>query len=743
MKEFFKLWDSQDKKVIEVEAKKVGKEWKALCPKHPDKKASLLINKEKEVYNCFGCPFKGHLYNPTQKLTSKPKKKAQEKPIPINYKKMEERAKEYQGDIPQGIKEARGLTDEIIEKFQIGYAKYHWKPEWRGHKNCLTIPIKKDKKIVNIRYHSLEKDANPKILPYQTGLPFATWLYPQEQLDNDTLIFSEGELDALCCISHGLPAITRTCGATTWKPEFNKYFRYKTVYIIQDCDKPGREGALKIAQELVKIAKEIRVINLGLAETKELKGQDLTDWFVTYEKSKEELLKVIQKTPVYTRQSLPGSETLREKEKPNKKPSKREFNPRPYSNEILREYSLKFDKYKRFWLYDKEAGIWRGEADLILDSTLRKKILGTDDYKRYCVGEILADLRGLTYQQEPPEEPEPHLIPFNNTIYDLKNDKFLDYNPDYFFTNKLAVTLNEEHRKCLTIDTEIFEKIVPTKDIITLYEIIAYCLWRGYPYPKMFFLYGSGRNGKGVFVKILRRLLGENNYSQTDSSALQYDKFASSNLFGKLANISGEMEYTILKKTTKIKQLTGEDSINCEAKFKHPFPFVNYAKMIFLTNQVPLTMDKTIAFYDRIFLLEFPHYFIAGKDADPLIVEKLPEEEIEGLAWHCLNDLRELRERDFVFTNNEKVEATTKKYEDLSNPLNKFLEEFTEREPNSDIAVADFAETYLSYLKNKGFRLWTNKEIKKAMDDKGFRQKPLGGTQTTPTYRAWIELKWQ
>lgn len=429
-----------------------------------------------------------------------------------------------------------------------------------------------------------------------------------------------------------------------------------------------------------------------------------------------------------------------------KKPSKKEFNPRPYSNEILREYSLKADKYKRFFIYDNDNGIWRGEAELLLNSILRKRILGTDDYKRYCVGEILADLKGLTYQKEPPEEPEKHLIPFNNKIYDLNDDKLLDYSPDYFFTNKLAVTLNEKKRKCKTIDTEVFGKIVPAKDIISLYEMIAYCLWRGYPYPKMFFLYGRGRNGKGVFTKILQRLLGKENCSLTDSTALQNDKFAASNLYGKLANISGEMEYSTLKRTSKIKQLTGEDYINCEEKFKHPFPFVNYAKMIFLTNQVPLTADRTIAFYARIFLLEFPNIFIAGKNANPMIVENLIEEEIEGLAWRCLDILKGLRERDFVFTNDEGIEETTKKYEDLSNPLSKFLEENIEREPNSDIPVGEFNEKYNSYQKEKGFRVWNNIEIGKGMREKGYGQKSLNETLENGarhTYRAWIEVKWR
>jgi len=58
------------------------------------------------------------------------------------------------------------------------------------------------------------------------------------------------------------------------------------------------------------------------------------------------------------------------------KPSKVKFNPRPYSNEVLANEWLKFDEYKRFWIYNKETGVWRDKAELILNSTLRKKILG-------------------------------------------------------------------------------------------------------------------------------------------------------------------------------------------------------------------------------------------------------------------------------------------------------------------------------------------------------------------------------
>ena len=70
----------------------------------------------------------------------------------------------------------------------------------------------------------------------------------------------------------------------------------------------------------------------------------------------------------------------------------------------------------------------------------------------------------------------------------------------------------------------------------------------------------------------------------------------------------------------------------------------------------------------------------------------------------------------------------------------------TEREPNSDIAEGEFNEKYFSYLKDKGFRIWTAKEIKKVMTNNGFRQKTLSKhleSNGYTTYLAWLEIKWR
>jgi DNA primase len=42
-----------------IELKPVGRNFTAICPWHEDKEASLVVNPEKQLYNCFGCDAKG------------------------------------------------------------------------------------------------------------------------------------------------------------------------------------------------------------------------------------------------------------------------------------------------------------------------------------------------------------------------------------------------------------------------------------------------------------------------------------------------------------------------------------------------------------------------------------------------------------------------------------------------------------------------------------------------------------
>ena len=260
-------------------------------------------------------------------------------------------------------------------------------------------------------------------------------------------------------------------------------------------------------------------------------------------------------------------------------------------------------------------------------------------------------------------------------------------------------------------------------------------------------LFGNGANGKSTYCQVVRKVIGNENVSSVSLNTLIYNTFGTAGLYGKLINISPEMSYNVLKKTDVIKSLTGKDLVRGERKFKDEFHFVNYAKLIFIGNEIPYSTDKSFAFYRRMFLIEFPKRFEIKIKADPFIVDRIPEEEFEALAYESIQVLKELGKNLFTFTRHKRTDKIMEEYEKLSDPLGSFLEEKTEAEPESNIPVKNFNQEFLKYQTENGLRIWTDKVISKVMTQKGYikRTQSLSINRKGDKlfYKAYLELKWK
>ncbi len=123
-----------------------GKNFVALCPFHPDKSPSMTVSAEKGFFHCFGCGESGDVFQFVQKIEKLEfgdalRRLAQEAGVTLTSdrestgesERLRELAKRvahyYQIFLqePGGQKalqylSSRGLTPEIIKKFQLGYA---------------------------------------------------------------------------------------------------------------------------------------------------------------------------------------------------------------------------------------------------------------------------------------------------------------------------------------------------------------------------------------------------------------------------------------------------------------------------------------------------------------------------------------------------------------------------------------------------------------------------------------------
>lgn len=116
---------------------------------------------------------------------------------------------------------ARGITDAVIERYRIG-----------GDEEKIIIPVQGFNK-----YRTFPK----KQYFYDKG--FNAALFGLEQLEGSLwCVLTEGELDALRLASVGIPAVSGSGGAKTFKDEWVEQLP-KHVFICYDTDAPGIEGA--------------------------------------------------------------------------------------------------------------------------------------------------------------------------------------------------------------------------------------------------------------------------------------------------------------------------------------------------------------------------------------------------------------------------------------------------------------------------------------------------------------------
>lgn len=250
-------------RLITIYKKDSHHEGKCMCPVHGDSKASLSINLDNGKWHCFGCDKGGNTpISFYQFLYECDDQDAQEElkvicgldVSPVDDYKLAHRV--LLGD-SEAIKylNDRGITNDTIKAYQIGWdKKRYWIPIFDWGKN-----------LRNVRKH-LRGSSETEVKDISSfGGTGAIRLYPIDNLRSNIIYIFEGELDCLLAITLGLNAITVTGGAGSWNLKFNKYFAEKTVYVCYDIDKPGHDGARKIAQHILDYAKIVYTIDLPTA----------------------------------------------------------------------------------------------------------------------------------------------------------------------------------------------------------------------------------------------------------------------------------------------------------------------------------------------------------------------------------------------------------------------------------------------------------------------------------------------
>ena len=413
------------------------------------------------------------------------------------------------------------------------------------------------------------------------------------------------------------------------------------------------------------------------------------------------------------------------------------FDKKELAEHIIDIQPCYYDNSKIWWLWNHPETKWEkvDETD-ILNAVDKQATINTINSKEK--NEMLEALKQVSRLTAPAPIGK-HIVQFNNTLVNIKTGEQSRATPYLFVTNPIPWDLDEEGFYETPIMDKIFEEWVGKNNVQTLYEILAYCLLPDYPIHRIFCFIGGGMNGKSCFLNLLRKFIGGGNCCSTELDTLLQSRFEVSRLHKKLVCQMGETNFNEMSKTSTLKKLSGGDLIGFEYKRKNPFEDINYAKILIATNNLPTTTDKTIGFYRRWMIIDFPNQFSEKKD----ILEDIPDEEYNALAVKCsmiLKDLIDKRE----FTNEGTIEERTKNYEDKSNPLGKFMREFTEEDFDGVIWKNDFSKKLNEWCRQNRFREISDVSIGSKMKQLNIDQKlKYLPWDINKKGRGWVGIKWK
>jgi P4 family phage/plasmid primase-like protien len=291
------------------------------------------------------------------------------------------------------------------------------------------------------------------------------------------------------------------------------------------------------------------------------------------------------------------------------------------------------------------------------------------------------------------DDPPNNVVNVHNGLLNVHTSQLQDHSPEYLSTCQLPISYDDS-MKCPRIEAFIGE-IFPADSIEQAWEIFATIMLPTRSLQKAILLYGTGGNGKGVFLRLLMAFLGKYNITSMSLQKLEMDRFAVARLVGKMANICPDLPSTHLEETAVFKSLTGGDHVTGEYKYKESFDFRPYARLLFSANHYPRSSDDSEGFFDRWHVIPFERSF-RGTDqeipSDTLDRYLSTPDELSGALNKALEVLPRVSRRGL--STSDSTRKAFDEFRKATDPLAVWFERATNEYPGAIVPQDELLQRY-------------------------------------------------
>ncbi len=332
-------------------------------------------------------------------------------------------------------------------------------------------------------------------------------------------------------------------------------------------------------------------------------------------------------------------------------------------------------------------------------------------------------LDGVTMSAEGLDS-KPWLLNVANGTVDLRTGTLREADRADMLTKQVPILFDAD-AKCPTFDAFLARVVPDVETRSFLKRAVGYSLTGVVREHALFFLYGSGKNGKSTFTSVIESLLGDM-WTKTRSNVLMVSQSgAGQGATPELAQLKGKRLVTVTEISSGsrldealIKDMTGGDRISARSLYSEPFTYIPTHKVWMYGNHKPDIRGTDPGIWRRVNLIPF-HEIITQEECDLALGDKLAAELPGILNWGlegCLEwQMQGLGEPAEVI-------KATQEYRDEMDSISLFVAECCEAGMTYRIGSTALYEAYRQNCADLGEMYKSLKLFSQAIKEKGYNK---------------------
>jgi putative DNA primase/helicase len=318
---------------------------------------------------------------------------------------------------------------------------------------------------------------------------------------------------------------------------------------------------------------------------------------------------------------------------------------------------------------------------------------------------------------------DPYLLNTPKGVVDLKSLKFRSNCPIDYMTKMTAVS-PDPHGSIVQWKKFLYRCTGGDSGFVNyLQRLCGYMLTGSIEEHQMFFLHGFGANGKSTFVKTIEGILGSYCVSTPiETFTLTHqDRHPTelARLFGARLVISTETEEGRAWAESRLKQLTGGDTIAARFMRQDFFDFSPQFKIMIMGNHKPSVRSVDEAIKRRLKLLPFT-VTIPTHERDPDLVDKLKREWPGILDWMIGGFVQWRKSKGLVTP--QAVTDATDSYLEQEDAFEAWIADQCERENGAFESASMLFASWRVWAERGGEFVGTQRRFAQAMERKGIKR---------------------